>query len=267
MHEDIFSFLTEEGDAPIVFSIAGTSYCDGSYRISRPCSSLACVEYILSGSGTVMLDGVAHHLTAGDTYFLPIGHDHLYFSDSDDPWVKIWVNFSGPLVPALTAAYGIEDRCRFAGLYTGDLLRSIIRVAEEHAADGTLSATLYLHEIFYRMGRARETRSFHPTASALRDFIDLHFTEPIDAAAMGRAVGKSVSQCNRLFRSTYGQTPYQYLLERRIDLALLLLENSSMSVREIAAHLSFCDEYYFSNLFKKKVGVSPRAYRLGNRGE
>ena len=181
--------------------------------------------------------------------------------------MKIWVNFSGPLADAMARSYGIAEKCHFPGLYTGDLLRSIVRVAEERKADSTLSASLLMHELLYRMSRTRETRALNRTAASLRDFIDLHYTEPLDAAALADVVGKSPSQCSRVFRAAYGVTPYQYLLARRVSLARILLENSSMSVREIAAQLSFCDEYYFSNLFKQKVGVSPAAYRVGNRGE
>jgi AraC-like DNA-binding protein len=267
MHEEIIPFLAQEADAPLSFPIVGISYCDGSYRIQRPQSSIACVEYILSGSGTVQIDGKTYHPTAGDTYFLPAGHDHLYFSSEEEPWVKIWANISGPLVTGMTEAYGLDEKCYFPGLYTGDLLRSILRVAEERKADGILSASLLLHEIFYRMSRAHETRTLNRTAVALRDFIDLHYTEALDASSLAEAVGKSASQCSRLFMQAYGVTPYRYLLGRRISLARVLLESSSMSVKEIAAQLSFCDEYYFSNLFKQKVGVSPAAYRAGSRGE
>lgn len=264
MHEDIYPFLQEE-DAPLSFLLAGISYCDGSYRISRPSSSLSCVEYILSGTGTVILDGKAYYPAAGDTYFLPQGHDHLYYSSASDPWVKIWVNFSGPLAEAMATSYGIVEKCRFPGLYTGDLLRSIVRIAEEKKADSTLSASLLMHELLYRMSRTRESGVQNSTAVAMRDFMDLHYTEPITAASVAEAVGKSTSQCNRLFLQAYGETPYKYLLARRISLARMLLESSSMGVREIASQLSFCDEYYFSNLFKQKVGVSPAAYRSGTR--
>lgn len=266
MNEEIYPFFTEPG-APLYFSIAGTSYCDGSYRIQRQNSSVACIEYILSGRGTVLLDGKAYHPQAGDTYFLPLGHDHLYYADAEEPWVKIWVNFSGPLAVSMPRAYEVEEKCVFPGLYTGDLLRSVLRVAEERKADGTLSASLLLHELFYRMGSASKVRVRNHTVAALRDFIDQHYTEPITAASLADVVGKSPSQCNRAFLQTYGETPYRYMLGRRIALARLLLESSHMSVREIAAQLSFCDEYYFSNFFKQKVGLSPAAYRAGHRGK
>ncbi len=266
MKELIYPFLDEGNPASLSFWIAGISYCDGSYRIRRQNAGTACIEYILRGRGTVLLDGVAYTPKAGDTYFLPTGHDHLYYADPADPWEKIWVNFSGVLAAELAQAYGITTRCHFPGLYTGDLLRSIVRTAEKKEKNQLLSATLLLHELFYRMGHA-DAPHVDKTAAALRDFIDLHYCEDIRAGEIAGAVGRSASQCCRVFRRAYGCTPYQYLLRRRLSLACQLLESSRLSVREIAAQLSFCDEYYFSGLFKEKTGVSPAAYRDSRRGK
>ena len=56
-------------------------------------------------------------------------------------------------------------------------------------------------------------------------------------------------------------TPYAYLLEKKLELAGQLLRDTNLSVREIAEKLSFADEYYFSNVFKKKMGVTPSLWR------
>ena len=58
--------------------------------------------------------------------------------------------------------------------------------------------------------------------------------------------------------------PHQYLLERKIEIAGILLKESAKPVKLIAAEIGFPDEYYFSRLFKKRTGVSPSDYR-GNR--
>ena len=265
MREEIYAFTPESEDAPFTPSLVGISYCDGSYRISRPSSPLFCVEYILSGTGTVFLDGREHHPRAGDTYFLPAGHDHLYYADQSDPWEKIWLNFSGPLAEALTAAYGVGEVCCFKGLYTGDLLRSMLRLASERKENSTLAVSLLLHELFHRMHNASASKCCDPIAAALRDFMDLHCEEEITVTDLADAVGKSPSQCARIFRRAYGIPPYRYLLDRRIALAKTLLSETAMTVAAISRRLSFCDEYYFSNLFKEKVGVSPAAYRARAR--
>ena len=71
----------------------------------------------------------------------------------------------------------------------------------------------------------------------------------------------SKSEIIRSFKKAYGITPYAYLISLRIDLSKNLLTDSNKTVKEIADYLRFSSEYYFSNFFKEKVGVSPREYR------
>ena len=189
----------------------------------------------------------------------------MYYADPADPWEKIWINFSGPLALSLTESYGVGDICLFKGLYTGDLLRSILRVASEKREGGTLAVSLLLHEVFHRMRHAHEESARDPIAVALRDFIDQHCEEDISAADLAEVAGKSASQCCRIFRRAYGMPPYRYLLDRRVALAKNMLEGTGLSVAEISRRLSFCDEYYFSNLFKEKVGVAPAVFRARSR--
>ena len=74
-------------------------------------------------------------------------------------------------------------------------------------------------------------------------------------------ISLSVSQLNRLFKKEYGTTVYSYLLNCRIETAKSLLKGTALSISEISEKLIFTDEHYFSNIFKKKVGLAPSAYR------
>ena len=71
----------------------------------------------------------------------------------------------------------------------------------------------------------------------------------------------SKSQLCREFKKYYELSPYQYLINRRLSIAETLLLETAVSIREISDLLCFVDAYSFSNLFKKKLGVSPKKYR------
>lgn len=87
--EDIIGFATPDIGLPFFIQMAGISYCDGSYLICRPQSEIICFEYIIQGCGTVQTEGKIFHPIKGDIYMLHAGHDHYYYSDADDPWIKI----------------------------------------------------------------------------------------------------------------------------------------------------------------------------------
>ena len=74
-------------------------------------------------------------------------------------------------------------------------------------------------------------------------------------------IKRSESQTIRIFKDAYGITPYAYLIEKKISLAKKLLTGTNLTVKEISEKLAFADEYYFSNLFKQKVGTSPSSFR------
>lgn len=263
MKEEIYRF--GQGDiarGALNFELAGISYCDGSYRIERMCSETACIEYVISGSGTVEIDGQKYRPKAGDSYFLQSGKDQRYYSDAREPWVKIWVNLSGPLLADLIVAYGLAGCYYFPDFYLKDLLDSVVIFAKEMRIDMNLHCSLIIHEILYRMHQVLkgEARA-NPQAERMKRYMDKRVEESIRMSELGELIGKSTSQVIRIFRESYGQTPYAYFHGQKIDLAKKLLQGSNMSIRAISAHLNFADEYYFSNVFKKHTGFAPQHYR------
>ena len=113
MREDFIKIPVTGTDLPFFITTAGTSYCDGTYKIVRKNSKLACIEYIIKGSGTININGKIYCPKEGQSYFLPPGTDHEYFSSSDNPWEKVWVNVSGELVNLLTKIYRIDKHILF----------------------------------------------------------------------------------------------------------------------------------------------------------
>ena len=98
-------------------------------------------------------------------------------------------------------------------------------------------------------------------ANAIRAFLDLHIKKRFRLEDLCHYLKKSESQVIRVFKKKYGATPYVYLMDQRIELAKQMLLGTALSVRQIALELCFTDEYYFSNFFKKKTGLSPAKYR------
>jgi AraC-like DNA-binding protein len=98
---------------------------------------------------------------------------------------------------------------------------------------------------------------------AAKEYIDLHFREKGCLSEAVALRGVSGRRFNDLFKSCFDITPNQYVISKKIGYAkkLLLLEN--LSVSDVAELSGFSDVYYFSNQFKKSVGVSPTLYVKG----
>ena len=98
-------------------------------------------------------------------------------------------------------------------------------------------------------------------AIILKNYIDAHPKENISIKTLSKLIFKSESQTNRIFKKNFSITPYEYILNNKISRAKLILQNSNISIKEISFMLGFSDEHYFSNIFKKKTGISPSAYK------
>jgi AraC-like DNA-binding protein len=94
-----------------------------------------------------------------------------------------------------------------------------------------------------------------------RDLIDREYARPLDVAALARAALMSTAHFSRQFRATYGETPYAYLMTRRIERAKALLRRGDLSVTEVCLEVGCTSLGSFSARFTELVGETPTAYR------
>jgi AraC-like DNA-binding protein len=95
----------------------------------------------------------------------------------------------------------------------------------------------------------------------VRDRIDREYARPLDVEALARDAHMSSGHLSRQFKLAYGESPYSYLMTRRIERAMALLRRGDMSVTEICFEVGFSSLGTFSTRFTELVGVSPSAYR------
>lgn len=100
-----------------------------------------------------------------------------------------------------------------------------------------------------------------------RDLMDREYARPIDVAELARAALMSPAHFSRQFRAAYGETPYAYLMTRRIERAKALLRQGGLSVTEVCLAVGCTSLGSFSSRFTQLVGESPTAYRARDHGE
>jgi AraC-like DNA-binding protein len=99
-----------------------------------------------------------------------------------------------------------------------------------------------------------------------RDLIDREYARPLDVAALARAALMSTAHFSRRFRAAYGETPYAYLMTRRIERAKALLRRGDLSVTEVCLAVGCASLGSFSTRFAEIVGETPTAYRSRDHG-
>ena len=100
-----------------------------------------------------------------------------------------------------------------------------------------------------------------------RDMIDREYARPLDVPALARAAYMSTGHFARSFRAAYGETPYSYLMTRRIERAKALLRRGDLSVTDVCMAVGCTSLGSFSSRFTELVGESPSAYRARDHAE
>ncbi|GAB1512144.1 helix-turn-helix transcriptional regulator [Actinophytocola sp. KF-1] len=95
----------------------------------------------------------------------------------------------------------------------------------------------------------------------VRDRMDREYAKPLDVEALARGVNMSAGHLSRAFKTAYGESPYSYLMTRRIERAMALLRVGDMSVTEVCFAVGCSSLGTFSTRFTELVGVPPSTYR------
>jgi AraC-like DNA-binding protein len=95
----------------------------------------------------------------------------------------------------------------------------------------------------------------------VRDRIDREYAQPLDVEALARGAHMSAGHFSREFRAAFGESPYSYLMTRRIERAMALLRRGDLSVTEVCFAVGSSSLGTFSTRFTELVGVPPSVYR------
>lgn len=95
----------------------------------------------------------------------------------------------------------------------------------------------------------------------VRDRIDRDYAKPLDVEALARGVHMSAGHLSRQFKATYGESPYSYLMTRRVERAMALLRRGDLSVTQVCFEVGSSSLGTFSTRFTELVGVPPSVYR------
>src|SRR6478672_4906022 len=95
----------------------------------------------------------------------------------------------------------------------------------------------------------------------VRDRMDRDYAQPLDVEALARGVNMSAGHLSRQFKLAYGESPYSYLMTRRIERAMALLRRGDLNVTEVCFAVGCSSLGTFSTRFTELVGVPPSTYR------
>lgn len=225
---------------------------------------------VLSGEGELSYEGQTYQLGRGNCVFIDCRKAYSH-STSNNLWSLQWCHFYAPFLSAIYEKYKErggrpvfhpEDIAPFTDLLTelynlastSDYIRDM-RINEKL---GTL-LTLLMEQSWHPESVTVSRKKLE--LSSIKEYLDGHYTEKIILDDLADKFFINKFYLSKIFKETYGTTISNYLISKRITRAKQLLRFTDMTVDEIAASVGMKDANYFSRMFRKVEGSSPREYR------
>ncbi len=265
---NIFSGPRTDNRHPFYITNYGVTFRDTPcYQLRMP-SDISCIQYVISGSGVIINDKSIYTVSAGDTFLLREGENQIYYSNPDNQFERIWINFKGILARELISIYDLDKTTVFRNTDTKKMLKEIHQKCHCISDPDTYkneTSVMFLKLIQFLSENKGETVPIDSTVEKIRLYIDLHITENITLSDISKEFFLSPEHIIRTFSRNYGITPHRYIIQSKMRIAMILLRSTDKSVEEISNELSFSDPHHFSAQFKKNVGCRPSEYRKNPR--
>jgi AraC-like DNA-binding protein len=263
-YEDAYTMALDD-IYPVRYIIAGMTKPYHAYKNKRPPTKKHFIfEYVISGKGYILINNAWHTLEKGCTYIVGKNDERNFYSDAKDPMRKIWVTFSSEYIESMLSNYGISS-----GVYNVNTLHYFEKIYEISKStlsqkEKILSVASNLHDIIMTLASSLGELERSVDAHIENELISSIYTK---ASLEDIAARLFMSRSNliRVFKKHRGITPYQFLLDKKLEIAKALLATTEISVKGISDKLGFADEHYFSHLFKQKIGLSPLKYKAKKR--
>ena len=202
--------------------------------------------------------------------YRPKEYQRYIYYNSDHTEVY-WIHFSGNNADNILKQHGIGEDTKIISTGTNiiysDIFKNIINEIQQQRFGYDQMIDSYFRQLLIHISRKKGTSeiksdSYISTEIELaQHYFDQHYCENINIEEYASSRGMSISWFIRNFKAHTGSTPLQYILNRRITNAQILLESTDYPISEISTIVGYDNQLYFSRLFTKQKGVSPRKYK------
>jgi AraC family transcriptional regulator of arabinose operon len=228
--------------------------------------------FCVGGAGWYEMNGQRHTIEANEALLIPRGVPHTYGADDLSPWSIHWVHFIGTEADFFVYHLPEGEYKLLVDAQCAASVEQLFRECYDSFVGGfvlyrLIYCTQILHhllgQLFFNNGYfspAQRTSRFHSLESTLT-FLHQNVHRDLSLSAMAEHAGLSVSHFSYLFKQQTGYSPTDYFIHLKIQRACTMLSLSPKNIHEIAYEIGYSDPYYFSRIFKKIMGISPRQYR------
>ncbi len=245
------------------------------HKMERDAHEDHLMMYCTGGSGTLSVGTQQIPISKGDLVILPKGVAHFYEADSQDPWSIYWVHFDGEHSDLFIEQLGlspdryslhigihpklVSDFQLLLGTRQTGYSKSVFIHAANHLKQLLTYITVLIPQSLPQSGQFIDLNIVHA-------LMQEHLYGKLDLETIAASVNLSKYHFSKKYKELTGNSPIQHFIHLKMEEACYLMDISEKNMTEISDALGYEDTHYFSRLFKKVIGLSPRDYRKLKRG-
>ena len=219
--------------------------------------------YVSEGQLTVTIDGIEQILKKGSAIIYPPKHPYRYQGNPSTSY--FYAHFTGSYAESFLKECGFEN--------LPSIIKNEFNIEIKNKFNLLIDTLIYnrhlsiqkcaclLQEILIDIRTDALNKLDNSPLKASLNHIHSFFTSKVDIPYLAGLENLSNSRYVAIFKNQTGKSPNEYIIDLRLQLAKSLLENTNMSIKQISERVGYNDQYFFSRLFKKHLGVSPQNYR------
>lgn len=226
--------------------------------------------YCLHGKGWYIVDKKKYEVGPNQFFQIPATSVYLkYGADGSQPWTIFWVHFCGKDLDSFNKLLNISLNdgpikipYNEKGLFIWEEMYNSLEMgySKDNLNNANMCLYHFLSTFLYpdrHFSTSADKDMIEETILFMREKLDGRFT----VEDFGVRYRLSASHFSGLFRRSTGMSPIEYFIQLKIQKSCQLLFNTNIKIKDVAKAVGYDDQYYFSRLFKKLMGISPDRYR------
>ncbi|MFV0364560.1 MAG: helix-turn-helix domain-containing protein [Suipraeoptans sp.] len=226
--------------------------------------------YCMEGEGVVVIGNKQYIVRENQAFCIPANQKHKYYASEKNPWSIFWVHFKGDETKyyPINEKQVIDINSKPAEGRIVTLFDILFRVIKRNYTLGNFIymsqvLSLILSEIYFRE-KVDEASKQNKHVTMIIRYMYKNLDKALNLDDLATEIGLSKSYINATFKKCTDKAPIDFFINLKMQEACKQLKATDKYVVEISQNLGYDDPYYFSRIFKKVVGVSPKEYRSGN---
>ena len=227
----------------------------------------------MRGKGILEIDDQTFHLGENDAFLIPPYRKGSYRADQEEPWVYMWIGFSGLKAYECLAKAGFGQQRLVRQVACTERLHGIIRkmleipqltLVNELRRNSMMQWFLSeLIEEYQVLHKNQDTYSYSAAAyvNYAKEFLAENYNRKVKVNDLAERIGINRSYLAKSFKKMIGCSPQQFLVNLRMEKAVTMLKNTEFPINQIAAEVGYENPLTFSKIFKQRYGISPKNYR------